>query len=169
MNEHYFKETKGQSAIEYLMTYGWMLLVVAIVGGAIFATVQGQCAQSTSGFSGGDAIVENFGLDGSGGIQMEVRNGGADTLTIEEATLIDNGDELGISPDEDQVSDNWDETEEELTISVGDSETLVIGEGELESSDGCNDFDLEFVYESGDLTGQQVSGSLTDSITFDLA
>ena len=32
---------KGQSAIEYLMTYGWMLLVVAVTGAAIFATVGG--------------------------------------------------------------------------------------------------------------------------------
>lgn len=31
--------SKGQSAIEYLMTYGWMLLVIAIVGGAIYAEV----------------------------------------------------------------------------------------------------------------------------------
>lgn len=35
---------KGQSAIEYLMTYGWMLLVVAIVGGAIITTVQNDQA-----------------------------------------------------------------------------------------------------------------------------
>jgi len=34
--------SKGQSAIEYLMTYGGMLLVVAIVGGAIITTVQDQ-------------------------------------------------------------------------------------------------------------------------------
>lgn len=32
---------QGQSAIEYILTYGWMLLVIAIVGGAIFATVEG--------------------------------------------------------------------------------------------------------------------------------
>lgn len=33
-------ETETPSAIEYLMVYGWMLLVIAIVGGAIFATIQ---------------------------------------------------------------------------------------------------------------------------------
>jgi len=31
---------KGQSAIDYLLTYGWMLIVVAIVVGAVITTVQ---------------------------------------------------------------------------------------------------------------------------------
>jgi hypothetical protein len=37
---------KGQSAIEYLMTYGWMFLVIAIVGGAIYASVQDSGQES---------------------------------------------------------------------------------------------------------------------------
>src|SRR3990172_5496316 len=28
---------KGQGAMEYLMTYGWALLVIVVVGGALFA------------------------------------------------------------------------------------------------------------------------------------
>ena len=36
----YFKQVKkGQAAIEFLMTYGWMLLVVLIVGALIFSFV----------------------------------------------------------------------------------------------------------------------------------
>lgn len=41
---------KAQSAIEYLMTYGWMLLVVAIAGGAVFSLVSNQGIESVSGF-----------------------------------------------------------------------------------------------------------------------
>lgn len=33
------KNTKGQAAIEFLMTYGWMLLIVLIVGALIFSFV----------------------------------------------------------------------------------------------------------------------------------
>lgn len=33
---------KRQSAIEYLMTYGWMLLVIIIVGMAIFSVIEDQ-------------------------------------------------------------------------------------------------------------------------------
>ena len=35
----YNKNNKGQAAIEFLMTYGWMLLVVLIVGALIFSFV----------------------------------------------------------------------------------------------------------------------------------
>ena len=35
----YSKNKKGQAAIEFLMTYGWMLLVVLIVGALIFSFV----------------------------------------------------------------------------------------------------------------------------------
>ena len=31
------KAKKGQGAMEYLMTYGWALLVIVVVGGALFA------------------------------------------------------------------------------------------------------------------------------------
>ncbi len=31
------KHMKGQGAMEYLMTYGWALLVIVVVGGALFA------------------------------------------------------------------------------------------------------------------------------------
>ena len=156
MTEYNFDKTKGQSAIEYLMTYGWMLLVVAIVGGAIFATVQGQCTQSTSGYSGGDVLVENFGTDGDEDLQMEIRNGGSDTLIIEQIDL--DGEDLTFEDsDEDSPA----------IIGVGNSETITVLDGEFTSSDGCNDFDLEFGYEMGSLSDQVTSGTLTDSIEFE--
>ena len=164
MKQSHFNKTKGQSAIEYLMTYGWMLLVVAIVGGAIFATVQGQCTQSVSGFTGGDVIVENFGIDSSGNLQMEVRNGGADTLNINNATLLNPDDQ------NDAVLDVGSSTTD---IDVGSSSTINLtvesaagADTLLESSDGCNDFDLEFNYDMGQLTNQESAGTLTDSIEF---
>jgi fucose permease len=47
MKNQFFTSRKGQSAIEYLMTYGWMLLVVAIVGGAVITTVQNNQNECT--------------------------------------------------------------------------------------------------------------------------
>jgi len=151
MNDINFEKTKGQSAIEYLMTYGWMLLVVAIVGGAIFATVQGQCTQTTSGFTGTDVIVEDFGIsnedeDGSE-LQLEVRNGGSNALEVEEIILEDH-DSFSV----------------EESIGVGNSDVITLDDTDLVSSDGCNDFDLEFVYTQGQLEDQTTSGSMTDSL-----
>jgi len=165
MTKYTFDKTKGQSAIEYLMTYGWMLLVVAIVGGAIFATVQGQCTQSTSGFSGGDVLVESFGLDSNGNLQMEVRNGGANTLDIESVTV----EEVEFDGDSGDTALVFDGDE---SIGVGSSETVRLGDSDddtdgnpFDSSDGCNDFDVEFSYGfQGGLSDQVTSGTLTDSI-----
>jgi len=36
---NFWKQKKGQAVIEFLMTYGWMLLVVLIVGALIFSFV----------------------------------------------------------------------------------------------------------------------------------
>jgi len=158
MNEYHFDKTKGQSAIEYLMTYGWMLLVVAIVGGAIFATVQGQCTQSTSGFTGGDVIVENFGVDGENRTQMTIRNGGADTLTINNASIF--------NP---EGTDQYlrDSSGDSVDIGVGNSQSITLSNGEqIESSDACNDFNLEFNYTIGELSNQVSQGTLTDSVEF---
>ena len=52
----------GQSAIEYLMTYGWMLLVVAITGSTIFAVASDQSVESISGFTGSDVQINDFGV-----------------------------------------------------------------------------------------------------------
>ena len=163
MTEYNFDKTKGQSAIEYLMTYGWMLLVVAIVGGAIFATVQGQCTQSTSGYSGGDVLVENFGTDGDGNLQMEIRNGGSDTLEINEVEIENNGGD-SITTDGD-----LDMSDSDFSVGVSSSNTLTLeheSDSLFEPSDGCNDFDIEFNYDQGSLEDQVTSGSLTDSIEF---
>jgi len=140
------------------MTYGWMLLVVAIVGGAIFATVQGQCTQSTSGFTGTDVIVEDFGIS-DGDLQLEVRNGGSNSLDITRITIGDTDEEHMEVEDEDGVE----------SVGVGNSEVITVeaDDYELVSSDGCNDFDLSFEYDQGQLEGQSTSGSLTDSIEFE--
>lgn len=49
--KHDLHTQKGQSAIEYLMTYGWMLIVVVIVGVAIFTTVEGRNPNGIEGFN----------------------------------------------------------------------------------------------------------------------
>jgi hypothetical protein len=51
---------EDKSALDYLMTYGWMVLVVAIVGAAIFASLQdgGQVSPGELNKSQAKQIVE---------------------------------------------------------------------------------------------------------------
>ena len=70
---------KGQSATEYLMTYGWALLAIAIVGALLYMYVfsnKGNCTQKVSGFNDQGVVV----LEGQyvvytdGRIRMQLEN-----------------------------------------------------------------------------------------------
>ncbi len=143
-----FRRRKGQSAIEYLMTYGWMLLVVAIVGGAIFATVQGQCAQQASGFTGETVTVSSFEVTPNN-VQVELRNGGSEQVTVNNASLLD----------DDTTIDN---TTVGQTLNVGD--TVVATFSGVSQSDACNNYDLEINFDRGGITGAVSSGTLSGNM-----
>ncbi|MEF8880234.1 MAG: hypothetical protein V5A72_00185, partial [Candidatus Nanohaloarchaea archaeon] len=76
------RRMKGQSAIEYLTTYGWMLLVVAIVGGAIFTTIQNRAnIQQATGFQGEKVQISEFGMTDNGNLAVELRAAASDQVT----------------------------------------------------------------------------------------
>jgi hypothetical protein len=65
---------KGQSAIEYLTTYGWMLLVAAIVGVTVFAIIgDDKSLQKVTGFKGEEVQIEDAQLSDDGKLAVEVR------------------------------------------------------------------------------------------------
>jgi formylglycine-generating enzyme required for sulfatase activity len=148
-NSELRKGLKAQSAIEYLMTYGWMLLVVAVVGGGIFSIVQSESIESTSGFSGTDVAVENFGLSQEGKLDMVLRNSASETLEIKEINLSQDGEEFSTGVDED--------------IDVGDS-SAVSALGAVQSSSGASTVDVEISYDVGGLEDQVVSGTVSGSL-----
>lgn len=139
---------KAQSAIEYLMTYGWMLLVVAIVGGAIFSVFGGQSIESVTGFSGGSVQVSDFGLTGDS-LQFSVRNGGAEKVKIEK--IIINDSSTGVRR----------EIKSLKSLEVGDSDVVEL-KG-VEGSDSSESHDVEVVYSAGGLSNLTVSGTVTGS------
>ncbi len=144
------QKRKGQSAIEYLMTYGWMLLVVAIVGGAIFATVQGQCAQQATGFTGQTVTVESFEVTPNN-VQVELTNGGSEQVTLNNATLMDEDSEVADATDIDGT-----------TLNVGD--TAVAQFDEVSQAEACNDYSLDISFDRGGITGAVSSGTISGNM-----
>ena len=53
MRFNFFKARKAQSATEYLMTYGWAILAIAIVGALLYTQVfsSKKCAEGATGFA----------------------------------------------------------------------------------------------------------------------
>ena len=142
-----FRKRKGQSAIEYLTTYGWMLLVIAIVGGAIFTTVQNSSQiETTSGLSNADVQIENFGVSGND-LQIELRAAAQDPVENVNVTLYQQDTSYSATANS------------EVTIPVGDTETVTIPD--INRSENTNTFDAEIVYDTGGLTDLAVNGTLT--------
>lgn len=151
------RQRKGQSAIEYLTTYGWMLLVIAIVGGAIFTTVQNSSQiESTSGLANADVQIENFGVAGDN-LQMELRAAASDQVENVEVNLSQQ-DETGASQEVNTTIDG----SGSVTIPVGDTATMEFDE--IVDSDNTNTFDVEITYDTGGLEGMTAEGTLTGRI-----
>src|SRR3989338_9026658 len=80
---------KGQSATEYLMTYGWAILAIAIVGALLYTQVFSQraCAvEGATGFQAVDSVVidnNEFSIVGSSGdLRVALKNQVGKNVTI---------------------------------------------------------------------------------------
>jgi len=143
---------KGQSAIEYLMTYGWMLLVVAIVGGAVMMTVQDTQEECEATMSGLDSMDREFGVADfsttSDGLNIQVENNAQETVDS-----IDVNVSLG------------EEYEEDLDIGslgMGDTAEASFDDFSLDE-DSCETVDVTIDYERDGLESE-LTGDIQDQI-----
>ncbi|MFB6174581.1 MAG: hypothetical protein ABEJ87_01225 [Candidatus Nanohalobium sp.] len=120
---------KAQAAIEYLMTYGWAILVVTIVAGAIFSFVGQRCTRTTSGFIGGDVEPVDFGLNDQKHIAVELRNKASDPVIIENIS----------------IGYPYNETVDR-SISVGESSVVEIAQGFHKTGGGCEELNMKVEY-----------------------
>jgi hypothetical protein len=153
-------QVKGQSAIEYLTTYGWMLLVIAIVGGAIFTTVQNSSnIQQTTGFTGEDVQIANFGLNSDDNLSMEIRAASTDQVTLNSIELT--------GPYENQTEGTQTQTtysvdDDNNPITAGNTEEYIFGY--VQQADTSNQFDVVVTYNTGELSDVTVEGTLTANL-----
>ncbi|MCK4967874.1 MAG: hypothetical protein KAS12_02360, partial [Candidatus Aenigmarchaeota archaeon] len=93
---------KGQSATEYLMTYGWAILVIVIVGGLLYAQVFSNkgCATGVNGFDMAYTITpvgNQYYIEGTTGlilIAVENRMDTAVTITAINDIALNGGDRI---------------------------------------------------------------------------
>ncbi|MFB6193192.1 MAG: hypothetical protein ABEK00_02985, partial [Candidatus Nanohaloarchaea archaeon] len=123
-------------------------LVVAIVGGAIFATVQGQCAQQSSGFTGEAVTIEQFAPTDSN-LQIVFRNGGSEQINVTS---------VAISSDSGTVQTNTTST----VMNVGDSANYVFNS--ITSAEACNNYDVEVTYDTGEINGASATGTISGNM-----
>lgn len=141
----------GQSAIEYLMTYGWMLLVVAITGSAVFAVAQNDAPNTVNGLTG-DVRVNDFGVTSNEDIQLEISDGSGQGITVTRVNISDRDTGRYVSKT----------FRSQSRVSVGDSKIFELPN--ISRSDGNNVLDVEITYSSSDLTNLTASGTISGSI-----
>ena len=80
-------EKRGQSALEYLMTYGWALIVIAIVIGVlIYVTSTGTGGVTCQSTSSGIIVKEWSVIGGDAGVGLTLQNATGGIITPGTAT-----------------------------------------------------------------------------------
>ena len=90
------KNKKGQAAMEFLMTYGWAILVVLIVIGALayFGVLNPQqFLPSKCKLSGGIHCLDKK-LDTAGNLQVRLSNGMGNTIHLGDITISDAAEDI---------------------------------------------------------------------------
>ena len=121
--------------------------MVAIVGGSIFTTVQGQAQMETSGFKDSGVSLVDSGMTGSF-YSMQLRNVEASKIDVQKITLSDSNTEIVKRPGK--------------TIpAAGESTFQLIG---LADSNAQNTVDLKVTYDSDSFNNLVAEGTITGNI-----
>lgn len=126
-----------------------MLLVVVLVGGAVFSTVNNNCTESSAGFGGTDLNVEDIGLDSGGELNLQLRNADSDPGTIRAIEVVDRNLETGVS------------SQQDIEVPVGGNG--IVSVSGVSESGSCNTMDVKITYDSGGIENKIIEGQITGS------
>jgi hypothetical protein len=146
-----FRELKGQSSLEYLTNYGWMLVTVAIVGGTMYSQIGGTntCNIQTSGFSAPFPTVEDQYQYENETLILQIRNPDQEDITLEEMVIRENNEIVGV-------------VDANQPINGESSENIPTNR--FSTSENCVTRDLEIKYASATLDNLTVEGTLTGKL-----
>jgi len=141
---------KGQSAIEYLATYGWMILAVSVVSGVAYTSIQTSCTRSSSDFYTDAIKINDFGLDGEDNLLLSVENSRYQEIQFKTVNV---------------TIDDENKTEKS-NLNLSSSEQGQIKIAGFQSTSGCNTIEVGINFDRGNLTNQDVTGIIRAPIGF---
>ncbi len=124
---------KGQSAIEYLTTYGWAILAIVIAGAVIIAFMQGRCPK-TQTLTPQDIQLTSWVYTATDAIDVRFTNLASDRITVQGIFLDTNGDGTY-----DDFGTNYSDS-----LNVGDSLTKSLSS--IGTTSGCNKISIKIQY-----------------------
>ena len=141
---------KGQSATEYLMTYGWAILAITIVGALLYTQVfsNKSCTNGANGWDMTSSVVpvgNQYSIAADGSISMGAVNRLDTNVTITDVTI----DTNDASPD--------------LGLNAGQegSLTAVAGTATAATAGDCYTKTVTITYNTDLVTGLKSTGTLS--------
>jgi len=138
---------KGQSAIEYLATYGWMFLALAAVSSYAFSTISLGCSDDLEGLYTNSLEVNEFGFDIDNKFRLSVTSTVSHNITVTE---------LNFNTDEESKFKSFNRL-----LAPGETQEFTV-EG-FEDSSSCQEMDMELIYDKGPLNGQKAAATVKTS------
>jgi hypothetical protein len=145
-----FYHKKGQSATEYLMTYGWAILAIAIVGALLYTQVFSQraCAvEGATGFQLVDAVVvdnNEFSIDATtGDLKVLLNNQVGKNVTV--TSVLKDSTSTDIT---------------DVTIADGSTATITVPAFATGTVGKCYTYQTTFVYNTSAQIDLRNSGTL---------
>ncbi len=136
---------RGQAAMEFLMTYGWAILAAVIVVGVLWYMIGNPANLVGNNFKISAPLVSNAMSINTSDMQLEIRNGAAESITVTGITAGSCSSTPGI------------------TVAAGALQAFTIDCAQT-SGDRVN-FDVTISYTtSGSSVTQQATGSITGRV-----
>lgn len=149
-----FTKKKGQAGLDFLMTYGWALLVIVLVVAALFALgvfdIGSFLGSRTSGFS--QIGIVGWNLDSAGTLTVMFENHAGKTVTLTNVTAVYQGQNLAYNTPVTLANGKRSNT---LTVGTYPSVDPVGSTYNVEMQINYDDPDTSFSYtDSGTITGK---------------
>lgn len=131
---------KGQSSIEYLASYGWMVVAVGVAGAAMYPTVDMGCdVQIDENLRTGGITVEQAGITENGSFEVVLDSDTRQEIVVESIELESDEDSFRVVNPQ--------------TISPGGEKIYPIGQ--VERTGSCQDYNVNIRFDKGPLEGQE--------------
>lgn len=139
----------GQSSVEYVTTYGWMVVAVSLAGASLYPALDRGCqVQISDSAAAGDIAVEQAGVTENGSFQAVLDSQTDEEILIESLEL--------------KGSDDGFEVVRPQVLAPGSE--IVFDVGEVERTGSCQDYRINVQFDKGPLKDQQVSLDLRGSL-----
>lgn len=142
---------KGQTSIEYLSTYGWMIVVLAIATSIFYTNYVPEAQCNNRGISNlpGNLAITDLATNTQGNLALLLRNEGPKTATIKEIKATEGSNTTSLKTN--------------VTVPTTESDDFRLNGTTF--SEECTEVDIEVIYELPQLGTVSDRGTLEGKFT----